>query len=104
MINEQLDNQKKIQEEQDKAIERIRNGVENIKEKANTINIAIEEDTKILVPIEKNIDNTSNKINNLNIKVKKMIDDTDDKYKFFCIGMLFLIFIILLFIYISQNS
>ncbi len=101
-INEELDNHKKIQNEQDKAIDRIKYGIDNLKTKANTINTVIDEDTKILVPVEKNVDNVSNKMSNLNNKIKNLIDNTDDKYKFCCIGVLFLILIILLFVYFNQ--
>jgi hypothetical protein len=104
MIYDELDNHKKIQDEQDKTIERIKYGVDNLKTKAETINIVIEEDKKILVPVEKNIDNVSGKISRLNNKVKNLIDSTDDKYKFCFLGVLFLILVILLFIYLYQNS
>lgn len=104
MIHDELDNHQKIQDEQDKTIERIKYGVDNLKTKAETINIVIEEDKKILVPVEKNIDNVSGKISRLNDKVKNLIDSTDDKYKFCCLGVLFLILVILLFIYLYQNS
>jgi hypothetical protein len=103
-INEELENHKKLQDEQDKALDRIKYGIYNLKIKAETIDNVIEEDKKILVPVEENINNVSNKITRLNDKVKHLIDSTDDKYKFCCLGVLFLILVILLFIYLNQNS
>ncbi len=89
--------QKQIIQSQDAALDRIYSSVSNIKQTAVTINDEVTTQNKMLENTDANMSKVSDKLKNTTKKIGKLLNDSSDKHKIFCIIILTIILFILIY-------
>lgn len=87
--------------EQDQAVDRIHDGVKRIKNNTELIHEELKKQETMLDDLERGMNQVQVKLESAVKKVAKLLDQTSDKKKFICIGVLLFILIILVYVLFS---
>jgi syntaxin 6 len=100
-LQREYEAQQSTMADQDLAVDRIHDGVKRIKNNAELVQEELKKQETMLDDLERGMNQVQVKLEGAVKKVAKLLDQTSDKKKFICIGVLLFVLIILVYVLFS---